>query len=547
MGLGKMSVRVNGADCGAEAIALGVVTSIGGFLFGFDTGQISGMQIFTDFINRFGQEQGPGQPRAFDPTILSLIVSLMSLGSLLGALTGAYTSDWFGRRKSLSIGVVMFIIGNIIQITAMNSWVHMMMGRFAAGIGVGNISVGVPMYQSECCPKEIRGAVVASYQLMITIGILVSNAVNLGVREIQDSSASWRIVIGLGIAFSLPLGLGVIVLPESPRWLAAQGRWDDSRMSLARLRGMKTDIHNKLIEIDFREMKDILEAESETGQGSWKECFFGNGIPKTVYRTLLGMSIHFIQQWTGVNYFFYYGATIFQSAGVDDPIVIQLILGAVNVVMTFPGLWFVERFGRRRPLFFGALWQCAWLIVFAAIGISVPPTENRTSGIVMIVCACMFIASFASTWGPFAWVIIGESFSLRTRAKQASLATASNWLANWMVAFFSPIANSGISYNFGYVFAASNLAGAVIVYFFLYETQGLSLENTDKMYSEPDLKAWQSRKWVPAGYTDRKTRDEKYWAAADRDDMTRVDSDDLAARDGTKAKNGEKRFERTHV
>jgi len=105
----------------------------------------------------------------------------------------------------------------------------------------------------------------------------------------------------------------------------------------------------------------------------------------------------------------------------------QLILGAVNVVTTFPGLYIVEKFGRRVPLFVGAIWQASWLVVFAAIGVARPPTEYPSSGTVMIVSACMFIASFAMTWGPFAWVVIGETFPLRTRARQASLATAGNW------------------------------------------------------------------------------------------------------------------------
>jgi SP family sugar:H+ symporter-like MFS transporter len=129
------------------------------------------MLLFPDFINRFGQVQGDGSI-AFDSTISSLLVSLMSIGTLIGALAGAYTADWFGRRRSLSIGVAVFVLGNIIQITAQNTWVHITIGRIVAGLGVGVLSIGVPMYQSEVCPKEIRGAVVASYQLMITIGIL---------------------------------------------------------------------------------------------------------------------------------------------------------------------------------------------------------------------------------------------------------------------------------------------------------------------------------------------------------------------------------------
>merc|ERR1712093_608250 len=198
------------------------------------------MLLFKDFMNRFAQ--GPEGDKEWVSIIQSLLVSLMSIGSLLGALSGAYTADWWGRRWSLTFGVGLFIIGNIIQITAMQSWVHMMMGRFVAGLGVGNLSVGVPMFQSECLPREIRGAVVASYQLMITIGILISNIINYGVREIEEQSASWRIVIGLGIAFSLPLGIGILFAPESPRWLANRDRWDEARVSMARLRGMKHDL-----------------------------------------------------------------------------------------------------------------------------------------------------------------------------------------------------------------------------------------------------------------------------------------------------------------
>jgi SP family sugar:H+ symporter-like MFS transporter len=200
-------------------------------------------------------------------------------------------------------------------------------------------------------------------------------------------------------------------------------------MSLARLRGQKHNLQHERVNDDFNEMQESIEQQKSAGQGTWAECFTGSsGIPRTVYRTMLGCALQFFQQWTGVNYFFYYGATIFKAAGIEDSILTQLILGAVNVAMTIPGLYLIERLGRRVPLVFGGLWQATWLLIFAIIGIVRPPTEYPTSGTVMIVCACMFIASFAATWGPFIWVVIGESFSLRTRAKQASLATACNWL-----------------------------------------------------------------------------------------------------------------------
>lgn len=244
----------------------------------------------------------------WDSTTQSLLVSTMSLGTLVGCLSGAYTADWWGRRRSLSFGVLIFIIGNIIQITAMNSWVHLMVGRIVAGLGVGNLSIGVPMFQSECCPREIRGAVVASYQLMVTVGILVANGINYGVRDNpgQTTDASWRIVIGLGIGFSLPLGIGILFSPESPRWLAGRGRWEDARMALARLRGLAEDPTNELVNDDFKEMQESIAEQAKAGQSSWGEIFTGSsGLVRIAYRTFLGCALQFFQQWTGVNYFFY--------------------------------------------------------------------------------------------------------------------------------------------------------------------------------------------------------------------------------------------------
>ena len=163
------------------------------------------------------------------------------------------------------------------------------------------------MVQSECLPRQIRGPIVASYQLLITIGILVSNLINYGVRPLQGQAASWRIVIGLGIAFSLPLGVGILFCAESPRWLAGRGRWDEARLSMARLRGTKDEPENPLVEEDLQEMSQSIAEQAKAGTRMWMECFVGGKahVPRLVYKTFLGIFIHFFQQWTGVNYFFY--------------------------------------------------------------------------------------------------------------------------------------------------------------------------------------------------------------------------------------------------
>ncbi|KAM3512531.1 hypothetical protein MY11210_003794 [Beauveria gryllotalpidicola] len=524
--LGQKSMNVNGAEVGIEAILLGATTSIGGFLFGYDIGQISGILLFEDFERRFATHKIDGSFE-WEPIWQSLLVSLMSIGCLLGALSGAYTADWWGRRRSIAFGVAMFIVGYIVQITAMNSWIHMMMGRFVAGLGIGSLSVGVPMFQSETSPREIRGVVVASYQLMITMGILCANTANYGVRRWEQRDVSWRVVMGMGILMSLPLGFGIMCVPESPRWLASRGDWEGARMSLARLRGKKDDPCNAAIEEDLGEMRQVLEKEGRVGQSSWRECFSTTtSTPKVLYRTLLGFGIHFLQQWSGINFFLYFGATMFQSAGVQDALLTQLTLGTVNVVMTLYGVFVVERFGRRWPLFIGSLWQAGWLLIFAAVGTADPPETHAKTGLVMVVCAGMFTASFARTWGPMAWIVIGEIFPLRTRAKQASLATAGNWLGNFMVSFLTPVATSRIGYAFGFVFVVTNLAAALVVYLFLYESWALSLENVDLMYGQKELKAWNSCKWVPPGYI---TRRQRAWQAnASKQDGKGSDAEGLA-------------------
>lgn len=365
-------------------------------MFGYDIGQISGILLFSSFISRFAQLQ-PDGTHQWQPIVQSLIVSFMSIGALLGAFTGGYTAEWWGRRRSMCFGVGVYIIGTVVQMTAMSTWGHYMTGRFVSGLGIWNLSVVVPMFQSECSPKEIRGAVIACYQLAITFGILSANAVNFGMRRIESSDASWRIVVALGTCCSIPLAIGVLCLPESPRWLASREKWAVVRKSVARLRGLKDHPGNPAVIEDVQEIYAVLEKEAMHGKGGWLECFTGRpgNIPKMRYRTLLGIAIHFLQQWTGVNYFFYYGSTIFNAAGLHDPILTQLILGAVNMTMTFVGLYMVEKYGRRIPLFVGALWQSVWLLVFACVGTTQDPRTNPTSGKIMIVAACMFIASFA--------------------------------------------------------------------------------------------------------------------------------------------------------
>ncbi|KDQ58074.1 hypothetical protein JAAARDRAFT_193541 [Jaapia argillacea MUCL 33604] len=497
--------HIQGVPIGFIAIGLALLASMGGFIFGYDTGQISDILLMDDFLLRFGtcSSATNASTCSFSVVRQGLIVALLSIGTLIGALIGAPTADFLGRRYAMSSECVVFIIGVIIQIASSHSWVQFALGRLVSGLGVGALSAAVPMYQAETAPPQIRGTLTATYQLFITFGILVAYLVSIGTRSLPGS-ASWRTVVGVGIIWPLILGIGILLMPESPRWLARHGKIDAAQISVARVRGVKASEAKDhwVIQREVEEIRSMEEYERKVNAG-WVACFrFGDG-RKIGYRTLLGMSLQSLQQLTGANYFFYYGATIFKSIGIADSFVTQIILGAVNFGCTFGGLYIMERFGRRMPLILGGVWQSAWLIVFASAGTAQDPTTNKPIGYLMIVSACLFIFGYAMTWAPGIWILIGETFPTRTRAKQGALATASNWLWNFLIAFFTPFIDKAIGFRYGYVFAACNLLGAVVVYFFLYESSDISLESVDQMYTDPACKPWTSSTWAPVGFSSR--------------------------------------------
>lgn len=253
------------------------------------------------------------------------------------------------------------------------------------------ILVLVPVYQSETGPRQIRGALVGTYQLFVTLGILTSYCINLGTSQVEQQSGSWRAALAINYLWAGLLAIGMYFMPESPRWLLSQGRKEDSLAALRFVLGRKNRNNQVFIESEYSEMERRVRETKQLGKAHFWDAFQPSG--KVLYRTLLGFSLQALQQLTGANYFFYFGTQIFQAVGITNSYVTQIILGGVNVFCTLPGLYFIERFGRRNPLIFGGLWQCAWLIVFAAVGSQLNPSDKGV-GDVLIISACMFIAGY---------------------------------------------------------------------------------------------------------------------------------------------------------
>jgi sugar porter (SP) family MFS transporter len=354
----------------------------------------------------------------------SEIVSILSAGTFFGALTAAPVADALGRRLGLVVSCIVFCLGVILQTVATDIPLFVA-GRFFAGYGVGMISATIPLYQSETSPKWIRGAIVGCYQLAITIGLLLAAIVDNATKDRMDSG-SYRIPIAVQFAWALVIFVGCIFLPETPRWYIKKGQPEKAAKSLSKLR--RLSVEDPALLEELAEITANHEYELSLGQATYIDCFKGI----LGWRLLTGCLLQSLQQLTGVNFIFYYGTKFFQNAGFTNPFVISMITSSINVASTLPGLYMVEKWGRRNLLLFGAIGMAVCQFIVAITG-TVVGTQNQAAQNSMIAFVCIYIFFFACSWGPVAWVVTGELFPLKVRAKSLSMTTASNWLLNWAI------------------------------------------------------------------------------------------------------------------
>lgn len=392
----------------------------------YDTGTIGGILGMQYWRNEFStgyRNKDDGLPDVTSAQT-SEIVSILSAGTFFGALTAAPVADMVGRRLGLVVSNIVFCIGVILQTIATDIPLFVA-GRFFAGYGVGMISATIPLYQSETSPKWIRGAVVGAYQLAITIGLLLAAIVDNATKHRNDTG-SYRIPIAVQFAWAIILFVGCIFLPETPRYMVKKGRPEDAAKSLSKLRRLDVE-HPALLE-ELAEITANHEYELSLGKATYLDCFKGN-LGK---RLFTGCALQALQQLTGVNFIFYYGTSFFKNSGISNPFIVSMITSAINVASTFPGLYLVEKWGRRKLLLFGAIGMAVSQFVVAITG-TVAGIDNLAAQKALIAFVCIYIFFFASTWGPVAWVVTGEIFPLKVRAKSLSMTTASNWLLNWAI------------------------------------------------------------------------------------------------------------------
>jgi MFS transporter, SP family, galactose:H+ symporter len=424
------------------------IAALGGLLFGYDTGVISGAILF--ITHDFG----------LSTRAQELTISVVLIGCILGSSVGGPIADRGGRRMTLLVSGVIFAIGALVSAAAPSDGV-LLAGRVIVGLAIGFTSVVAPLYISEVAPADVRGAMVSLYQFAITVGILVAYLVNYALAH----EGAWRWMLGLGVVPGIVLIVGMIVLPESPRYLYKIGLVEKARDELRRIAG------NDEIVAEEQAIAASLQVRS-AGFAAFAQPAIRNAL-------ILGFSLAVLQQVTGINTVIYYGPRIFQFAGIASnvaSIFAQTLVGTVNVLLTLVAIFFVDRVGRK-PLLYAGISGMFVALAALSYAFAQPHLQGSLTSIALV-SMMLYVGSFAYSLGPIVWLLISEIFPLEARGLGMSICTLGNWLANLVVSLFflTMVQALGASGTFA-IYAALCIITIIVVWRGVPETKREILEN----------------------------------------------------------------------
>ncbi|KAI0839892.1 general substrate transporter [Hypoxylon sp. FL0890] len=436
------------------------------------------------------------------------ITASMPAGSLVGSLASSFIADRFSRKVALQVACVLWIIGSTIQ-CASQSVAMLCTGRAISGLCVGMTSSLVPVYQSEIAPKEIRGRVVSFQQWAITWGILIQYFIQYGAAQVgggpddpNQPEAAFRIPWGIQMLPAFILFIGLLFFPYSPRWLASKDRWEEAIQVMAELHGGGNVNHPKVL-AEYKEIEEALRFEHEEAVST-----FGALIqPRIFKRVILGMSVQMWSQLCGINIMMYYIVYIMEAAQIGSPLTTASIQYVINVVLTLPAIIYLDRIGRRPMLMFGSIVMMGFFFISGALqALYGQPIEGQGSSDItwiivdnvpvssaVVAISYLYVATFATTWGPTSWTYTSEIYPSRVRAMAVSISAASNWLWNMVLAFAVPPLLWNINWKMYMIFAAFNGCAFIHMTLCAHETAGLTLEEMDDVF-DSGRPAWRSHK-----------------------------------------------------
>ncbi|KAJ9490406.1 hypothetical protein VN97_g2840 [Penicillium thymicola] len=497
-------------------------STLGGLLFGYDQGVISGVITMESFGARY--------PRVFSESgFKGWFVSTLLLAAWAGSLINGPIADRFGRKMSINLAVVVFVIGSVIQCAAMN--VPMLFaGRAIAGLAVGQLTMVVPLYISEVSIPEIRGGLVVLQQLSVTLGILFSYWIDYGTNYIGgtrcapdtpysggtisspifdpyhdvpvggctgQSEVSWRLPLALQIVPAVILGIGMLFFPDSPRWLLMKERDDDSLHALSRLR--RQDRDSPILLNEYLEIKASIMLENSFARDNFPNLA-GFKLHVAQYmsffttwsrfrRLAIGCIVMFFQQFMGCNAMIYYAPTIFAQLGLDGNTTSLLatgVYGIVNCLSTLPALFFIDKVGRRPLLMAGAAGTCISLVIVGGIlgGFGSSLVSNKSAGWAGIAFIYIYDINFSYSFAPIGWVLPSEIFNLSIRSKAISITTSATWMCNFIIGLVTPDMLESITWGTYIFFAAFCLLAFAFTFFCIPETRGKTLEDMDLIFGD---------------------------------------------------------------
>ncbi|CAF0910725.1 unnamed protein product [Adineta ricciae] len=485
------------------AVLLAGFSSLGGWFFGYDQGVTGGIVVMPSFKNDFcvgiyGNASVCDLPVASLPSdyrrYLVLFTLLYNVGCFVGALfISSFVADRFGRRAIILTSAILFTVGTSLVIFppggSKKIMILILVGRIIEGAGVGCSSFSCPLYASEIAPTHLRGMLSGFMQMTVVTGLFAANVVNY---FLQSHKWGWRLSNGIILIAPLIIIIGIYMCPETPRWLFKNKGREAAKRSLQRIR--KTD--DVTTELDA-----IADAIREEGnQVSLKELFTSK---KMVERLAVGIGMHIFQQTTGINPIFTFGGIIYENV-LGKGIISLLILSGINMLSTIPALFLFDRLGRRILLIVGGLGMVLGHLVAASvfvIGCSVVKVMNNvttdseeivtcqpSAGILMLIFTVIFVAFFAVSWGPIAWIYAAEIFPLNVRTKAVAMSTGSNWLIGIIMAYIleliSPLGIHGVFY----LFSGFTLIAVLFVYLCCPETRGVLLEDIENIFDNFQMK-----------------------------------------------------------